>query len=109
MLPETLENAENELTFLTRELFQDLYDELKEKDKKINVYDKKIKTICNQNKICQKITKVECIEILTATALISAVGDASVFKNGREMSAWLGLVPKQNSSGGKEKGYVANF
>ena len=38
---------------------------------------------------------------MTATALIAAVGDISVFKNGRELAAWLGLVPRQHSTGGK--------
>ena len=38
---------------------------------------------------------------MTATALIAAIGDISVFKNGRELAAWLGLVPRQHSTGGK--------
>ncbi len=103
MLPKLLENAENELTFLARELFQDLYYELKEKDKKIKIYDKKIEAICDQNEVCQRVKEIEGIGVLTATALIATIGDASVFKNGREMSAWIGLVPKQHSSGGKDK------
>ena len=40
--------------------------------------------------------------MLTATALIAAIGDITVFKNGRELAAWLGLVPRQHSTGGKQ-------
>jgi transposase len=43
------------------------------------------------------------VGILTATALVGTIGDARVFRNGREMAAYLGLVARQNSSGGKEK------
>ena len=51
--------------------------------------------------MCQKMAKVEGIGPMTATAVVAAVGDAKMFKNGRQMSAWLGLVPRQCSSGGK--------
>ena len=51
--------------------------------------------------MCQKISAVPGIGVLTATAILAAVSSPQVFKNGRHMAAWLGLVPKQNSSGGK--------
>jgi transposase len=102
-LPEILEDGANELSGIGRETFKDLYDELVDKDKKILAYDKKIKLICNQNAKCKKLTEISGIGPITATAILAAVGDARVFKNGREMAAWLGLVPKQCSSGGKER------
>ena len=43
------------------------------------------------------------IGLITATALIASIGNASCFENGRQLSAWLGLVPRQHSSGGKDK------
>src|SRR5258708_38834775 len=52
------------------------------------------------SEICQRLGKVEGIGPVTATALMAAVGDRSSFKNGRQFAAWLGLVPKQRSSGG---------
>lgn len=100
-LPEILEDATNELTFQAREFFQQLYEELLELDKKIKDCDLKIENIFKSNEHCQKIAKVEGIGPITATAIVSAVGDPKVFKNGRQMAAWLGLVPRQHSSGGK--------
>ncbi|WP_445425853.1 IS110 family transposase [Alishewanella sp. HL-SH06] len=52
---------------------------------------------------CQRISKIPGIGVLTATALVATVGDVQQFKSGRELSAWLGLVPKQTGSGGKVK------
>ena len=66
-------------------------------------YDKEIARICNQSEVCQRLIQLDGIGPLTATALISSIGDASVFKNGREMAAYLGLVPRQHSTGGKTR------
>jgi len=51
----------------------------------------------------QQVTSIPGIGLITATALIASIGNASCFENGRQLSAWLGLVPRQVSSGGKEK------
>ncbi len=98
-IPEILEDGENELTTLTREMFSDLYENSKLLEEKVNAYTKKIELLAKTNEKCQRICKIEGVGPLTATAVVAAVGDASVFKNGREMAAWLGLVPKQHSSG----------
>ena len=55
------------------------------------------------SEICQRLGKVEGIGPVTATALVAAVGDRSSFKNGRQFAAWFGLVPKQQSSGGRAR------
>ncbi len=55
-----------------------------------------------ENAASRKLAQIPGIGPLTASALIIAVGDGSQFKNGRQLAAWLGLVPKQNSSGGKQ-------
>lgn len=102
-LPEILEDAENELTQDSRALFFELHTELMEKDQKIVIYDKKMEVIFKSNKDCQKIAKIEGIGVITATAIVGAIGDPKVFKNGRHFAAYLGLVPKQSSSGGKER------
>jgi len=65
-------------------------------------YDNKIVTIFKNNGQCKRIGEIEGIGPLTATAVIAAIGDPKVFKNGRQMAAWLGLVPRQHSSGGKQ-------
>lgn len=102
-LPLHLEDASNELTLLGRETFQSLYEEIDEKDKRIAAVTKKIEVIFKNSPICQRIEKIEGVGVLTATAIVAAVGDPKVFQNGRQMAAWLGLVPKQHSSGGKQK------
>jgi transposase len=53
--------------------------------------------------VCQRLTTIPGIGPITATALTATVGDATVFESGRHLAAWLGLVPRQNSSGGRER------
>lgn len=52
---------------------------------------------------CRRLETIPGIGFITATALVATVGDAKVFRSGRQFAAWLGLVPKQHSSGGKER------
>ena len=100
-LPEILEEEDGDITSLSREIFSQLYEDLKEIDKKIKGLDKRIEILCQQSENCQRLAQIEGIGPLTATALVSAIGDISVFKNGRHLAAWLGLVPREYSSGNK--------
>lgn len=100
-LPLILEDAENELTGLTRELLADLQEEMVALDKRIKAYDIRIEHVFKTNPECQRIGAIEGIGPIAATALVAAIGNVHEFKNGRHLSAWLGLVPKQHSSGGK--------
>lgn len=101
-LPVILEDTSNELSAYGRELFSDLLTQLYTADMKIDDYDERIETLCKGNEICQRLIQIKGVGALTATAMVASVGDANVFKNGREMAAFLGLVPKQRSSGGKQ-------
>ncbi|HSW97680.1 MAG TPA: IS110 family transposase [Candidatus Saccharimonadales bacterium] len=101
-LIEILCDYENELTVSFRELCNELYEELTELNKRIKVYDKKIEIIYKNNPVCQKLSAIEGIGPLSATMLATVLGDGSLFKNGRHFAAFLGLVPKQYSSGGKQ-------
>ena len=65
------------------------------------IHDVEIKQQAEQDVRCQEIQKINGIGPLTASAIVATIGDPSVFKNSREVSAWLGLVPKQHSSGNK--------
>lgn len=96
-----IEDAENGLSDLLRELMRGLLEELRELDEKVARCDEQVGWIYGGNEACQRIGKVEGVGPITATAIVSAVGDPRVFKNGRQLSAWLGLVPRQHSSGGK--------
>ncbi|WP_445372994.1 IS110 family transposase [Methylomonas sp. HW2-6] len=100
-IPVILEDADQTLTPLFRELLNELYQELIHLDEKIASIERKLAAICTQNEDCQRLLSIPGIGVLTATALIAAIGDIKVFKSGRELAAWLGLVPKQYSTGGK--------
>ena len=102
-MPGVLEDAENELTDLTRRLMADLYQRLLELDRQVADYEGHIKRLFRERPVCQRLEKVAGVGVLTATALVATVGDAKVFKNGRQMSAWLGLVPRQHSSGERNR------
>jgi transposase len=85
----------------SRECMQDLYDEFVDVESRLKKLDKKIKHLCQQNERCQRLLKIPGVGELTATAIAAAVPNANEFKNDRHMSAWLGLVPRQSSSGNK--------
>ncbi len=102
-LPEILEDAENELSPMSRELLAGLRDELVRLDERVAVYDARIKGLSDQSEACKRLMEIPGVGPMTATALVAAVADANVFKSGREMAAWLGLVPRQISTGGKPK------
>lgn len=100
-LPGILEDAANGLSdFFREELFQ-LWQELLHLDERVAHYDKKIEQLVRVDVRIQSLITIPGIGPLGSTALLAAVGDVSVFKNGREMAAWLGLVPRQYSTGGK--------
>lgn len=88
------------LTPLMRSLINRSYQRLLSLNEEMNFLDRQIDTIFNSNDVCRRIEKIEGVGRLTATAIYAAVSDPKAFKNGRQFSAWLGLVPKQNSSGG---------
>lgn len=99
-LPRILEDADNGLTALAREFVAELYEELGVLGHAVGAYDAKIERLFKANPVCRRLAEVEGVGPVTATALVAA-GDAGAFQNGRQMAAWLGLVPRQHSSGGK--------
>lgn len=94
---------EEDLTAMTVRLIRDLYLRLQELEKAVASYDRQIEHITLGNEQCQRLQKVPGIGPLTAASLLASIGDASEFKNSRQLSAWLGLVPKQCSTGGRTK------
>ncbi len=98
-LPEILEDAENGLTDLFREELFGLYGELRHLDERIAHYDAKIEQIARSDERTQRLQTIPGIGPKIATALLAAIGNIQAFKNGRELAAWLGLVPRQHSTG----------
>lgn len=101
-LPYLLEDAENGLTACARAYFDTLYQELVILDKKCKEIDKQLKSISASKEVCRRLEKLMGIGPIIATAFFYALGDACALKSGRHLSAWLGIVPKQHSSGGKD-------
>lgn len=96
-----VDDSHPELTDLTRELVLELYEEFKYLDQRIKKCDTKIKHVFSRSEACQRIAQIEGVGPITATAVVATVGDTKYFKNGRQFAAFLGLTPRQHSSGGK--------
>ena len=99
MVPEILADEENELTALAREAIGELHDLFRDLDRRIASFDKKIDRVFRSSEDCQRIARIKGVGPKTATAVIAAIGDGTEFKNGRHLAAWVGLVPRQHSSG----------
>ena len=103
-LPALLDEVGSEaLPALAVELFRDLYEELIELEQRIDACDRRIERLYRANPLCQRLGQQEGVGELTATAFVATVAHAAQFKNGRQCAAWLGLVPKQDSTGGKTR------
>src|SRR5260370_1426214 len=102
-LPAVLENAENGLSGRARTILCALREEWVELETKISAMTEEIGRISRSNEGCKRLMGVPGIGPIISTALVAAVGNATAFRKGRDLAAWLGLVPRQHSSGGKTK------
>jgi transposase len=100
-VPELLEDASNELPVAFRQLIDHLTEHLKELDRQVKEFERQIIAWHRGSELSQKLQKIPGIGALAASALVASIADARSFDNGRQVSAWLGLVPRQSSSGGK--------
>ena len=91
------------LPVLARDVFTDLADRLRALDERITAYDRRVAQVAQQTESAQRLMQVPGVGPITATALVASVGDARTFKNGRQFAAWVGLVPRQHSSGGTRR------
>ena len=101
-MPDILEDAENNLPGTMRRLLERLHDNLKEMDRQVNELETQIKLWHKASTASSKLAKIPGIGPITASAIVATVGNATEFKNSRQLAAWMGLVPKQHSSGGKQ-------
>jgi transposase len=92
-----------ELTAFAQELFGSLHAELCSMDERIAAMELRIQQAFHREEACQKIAEIEGVGPVIATAIVAAIADGRAFRNGRQLAAWLGLVPRQHSSGDKQR------
>jgi transposase len=100
-LPRILEDAENGLPALAREVLVELLKQFRELEENIQQYDLKIRTLAQHSESARRLMQIESIGPMTATAIVAGIGNPQGFKSGRSYAASLGLIPKQNCSGAR--------
>lgn len=100
-LPEILEDGENRLPGMMRQLLERLGEELKALDKQVGQMERQITLWHRENEQSCKLEAIAGIGPITASAYVASVGDAKSFKNARQVPAWLGMVPRHEGTGGK--------
>jgi transposase len=86
-----------------RELVKDLREECAELDRRIRAYDEEFAAVARADSQARRLSTIPGVGVINATALSAAVGDGSAFLRGRDLASWLGLTPRQHSTGGKTK------
>jgi transposase len=86
-----------------RHLIEDLRVEWRDLDGRIEAFDAELAEMAKREDACRRLCEIPGIGVLNATALVAAVGNAAAFDKGRDMAAWLGLVPREYSTGGKPR------
>jgi transposase len=103
VLPMMLEDAEVRLSGAARSLLGQLKVELDQLTLRLEETDALILRIAHDSEACQRLDAIPGIGPLAATAMIAAIGNGAAFRKGREFAAWVGLVPREHSTGGKQK------
>lgn len=102
-VPAMLDAAGDAVPLAFRHLIERLLEHLKELDRQVGELEVQIKAWHRSSEMSRRLEQIPGIGPLGATALVASIADAKSFSNGRQLAAWLGLVPRQNSSGGKQK------
>jgi transposase len=102
-LPATMAELEGRLSPRMLRIIRQLWDEWNSTEQQIDSLTNEIEGIARHDDACQRLTEIPGVGPLVATALVAAIGNGSAFGKGRDLSAWLGRVPKQQTTGGKPK------
>ena len=102
-LPRILEDATTTLSGAVRLLLAQLKLELDQLATRLEEADALIQKTAQESEVCRRLDAIPGIGPVTATALIAAIGNGAAFRKGREFAAWVGLVPREHSTGGKQK------
>jgi transposase len=87
----------------TQALVEDMRAEWRELDRRISAFDDELATRARTDETARRLATIPGIGVLNATALTAAIGNAQTFRRGRDLAAWLGLVPKQMTTGGRPR------
>lgn len=98
-----IEDANNDLTSAIRLIVSENLREYDFLIEQIKTFDKELKLLAKSSEECQRLLEVPGVGYLGATAFVASIGDPKTFKNGRQVGGWLGLVPRQHSTGGVAK------
>lgn len=102
-VPVILADHDNPLPDLLVTLIHDMLEQLRDLDSRIDNYDQRIKLLVKNDPIAKRVGQLSGVGPLTASAVVATCADPSVFKNGRQFAAWIGLTPKQFSTGGQTR------
>jgi transposase len=102
-MPAILEDADQKITPRMRNLLDHLWQEWKSLNTNIERVSDEIDAIACQDAACQRLRQIPGVGPLVATATVAAIGNGAAFRKGREFAAWLGLIPRQHSTGGKAR------
>ena len=98
-MPAILEDGEQRITPRMRSLLDHLWQEWKSLNSEIECVSDEIDAIASQDAACQRLRQIPGVGPLVATATVAAIGNGAAFRKGREFAAWLGLIPRQHSTG----------
>ena len=102
-MADVLENAEADLTPMMRNLINTLWDEWKTVEQQIGELGEELERISAADAGCTRIRQIPGVGPVVATAIVAAIGNGAAFRKGRDFAAWLGIVPRQYSTGGKAR------
>ncbi len=102
-MPYLLEDADQNLTPRLRTLLSHLWQEWQCLNDQIDRISAAIEDVAESDVACQRLRQIPGVGPLVSTATVAAIGNGAAFRRGRDFAAWLGLVPKQHSTGGKAK------
>jgi transposase len=102
-IPDLLEDAENGLPSLARRLLHDVWQRIVQLNQQILAYDRELASLARQSESASRLMTIPGVGAITATALVASIADPKQFRNGRQLAAWLGLTPRQYSTGGKPR------
>ena len=95
--------GDEQIPAAAKTVLQVLVEQLRDTERRIGELDDRLVAQAKQDELCRRLSTIPGIGPITATALVATIGDAKAFTSGRHLAAWLGLVPRQHSTGGTER------